>query len=283
MPKLSFGSSSGGCDSSLSRRHVQLGSPLDTIRKATWWSAHKYCLRALWLVEQWWGPYALGRRTRGSGPVLATWCFGALGSYLVACCPVQQLGTRRPSVATPSSTMRAGSATTPPLTPLLHLPLRPYPLTVAFELAPSPSGTADTQSVARSPPAGYTGLLGSRAAARTATWSSSGLVGAGNMPVRVQDGAAPVLRPDRRGSLRQHPAWRSGDPKQPVRRPRAAFPTTLSSRSGDPEQLYHHSWPPQWFFANGSSWHRGPAAQPCACLAVTVNTEAVPVHAVLAS
>lgn len=91
MPKLSFGSSSGGCDSSLSR-HVQLGSPLDTLRKATWWSAHKYCLRALWLVEQWWGPYALGRRTTGSGPVLAAWCFGALGSYLVACCPVQQLG-----------------------------------------------------------------------------------------------------------------------------------------------------------------------------------------------
>ncbi|XP_077557345.1 uncharacterized protein LOC144172543 isoform X2 [Haemaphysalis longicornis] len=66
MSKLSFGSSSVGCDSSLSR--------------------------ALWLVEQWWGPYALGRRTRGSGPVLAAWCFGALGSYLVACCPVQQLG-----------------------------------------------------------------------------------------------------------------------------------------------------------------------------------------------
>lgn len=28
----------------------------------------------------------------GRGPVLAAWCFGALGSYLVACCPVQQLG-----------------------------------------------------------------------------------------------------------------------------------------------------------------------------------------------
>lgn len=216
---------------------MQLGSPLDTIRKATWWSAHKYCLRALWLVEQWWGPYALRRRTRGSGPVLAAWCFGALGSYLVACCPVQQLGTRRPSVATPSSTMRAGSATTtPPLTPLLHLHVRPYPLTVAFELAPSPSGTADTQSVARSPPAGYTGLLGSRAAARTATWSSSGLVGAGNMPVRVQDGAAPVLRPDPRGSVRQHPPWRSAtlssrsdDPEQHFRRPQAAGPGTPSS------------------------------------------------------
>ncbi|XP_077552773.1 uncharacterized protein LOC144167359 isoform X2 [Haemaphysalis longicornis] len=91
MPKLSFGSSSGGCSSSLSK-HVQVGSHLDTLRNVTWWSAHKYCLRALCLVEQWWGPYALGRRTRGSGPVLAAWCFGALGSYLVACCPVQQLG-----------------------------------------------------------------------------------------------------------------------------------------------------------------------------------------------
>ncbi|XP_077552771.1 uncharacterized protein LOC144167358 [Haemaphysalis longicornis] len=28
----------------------------------------------------------------GRGPVLAAWCLGALGSYLVACCPVQQLG-----------------------------------------------------------------------------------------------------------------------------------------------------------------------------------------------
>ncbi|XP_077557346.1 uncharacterized protein LOC144172543 isoform X3 [Haemaphysalis longicornis] len=211
-------------------------------------------------------------------PWAATWWPAALCSSWA--------GTRCPSGATPSSTMWAGSATTPPLTPLLHLPsltLRPSPLTVAFELAPSPSGTADTQSVARSPPAGYTGLLGSRAAARTATWSSSGFVGAGNMPVRVQDGAAPVLRPDPRGSVRQHPPWRSSDPEQPVRRPRAAFPTTPSSWSGDPEQLYHHSWPPRWFFANGSSWHRGPAAQPRARLAVTVNTEAVPVHAVLAS
>ncbi|XP_077531635.1 uncharacterized protein LOC144144120 [Haemaphysalis longicornis] len=287
-PKLSFGSSSGGCNSSLSR--------------------------AVWLVEQWWGPHALGRRTTGRGPVLAAWCFGALGSYLVACCPVQQLGWHQAPEWGHSFLYYAGrechyyspsDTAAPPSRPTL-------PLDSGLRAGPFCRKRKDSEEKnhcgSRSSRTTLPGAQRDRAGRAGHGWQArlshilqqlpaiQALEEPGEPASKTMLGSAAML-------LLQSAAvvlvgqwsdrgWQSimtsllaempGEPARLLLRGHQG-PATPSSGSGDPERLCHCAWPLQCPFANGFARHHGLDAQQRARLAVTVNTGAVPVPGVLAS